>query len=320
MLNRRDLLRWLGRGALGTSALAAGCGPRSHQNPHSPPQETPPTDTPDFTVGFLTDSHVFPEQGAPDGSRRAFEHAMALDRPPEVILTGGDLVFDLLAVGHESAKTQLDLFDQAIAPVTVPIHHTMGNHDLFGLYPDSGIAADDPLRGKQYFLDHFGLEKTYRSFDHEGWHFVILDTMEIVDDHYRGWVDEEQLAWLEDDLASSGKPTVVVGHIPLFSNYVEWNYGTSEGISERVTVVNSHEVAKVLMRHPVKLVLAGHLHVNETFQYKGIHFANVGAISGNWWRGLRDGFEEGYAILEFRGDEVDWNYVDYGWEAKTDEA
>jgi hypothetical protein len=65
----------------------------------------------------------------------------------------------------------------------------------------------------------------------------------------------------------------------------------------------------------VKLVLAGHLHVNETFVYKGIEYSTVGAVSGNWWKGARDGFEEGYGRLEFRGDQVSWEYVDYGWDA-----
>lgn len=312
MLSRRELMHWMAVGALGGgSAMTWGCGQRAA------PQVIPGFD---FTAGFLTDPHVFPGKGAPEGSARAFRHAMAQGPKPEFILTGGDLVFDLLKVGHESAQKQLKLFDEAVAGVDVPIHHTIGNHDLFGLYEESGISPEDPLRGKAYFLDHFGLERTYYSFDHEGWHFVVLDTLGIEGSSYRGWVDAEQLAWLDDDLATAQKPTVVVGHIPLFSNYVEWNRGTSEGIPENVTVVNSHEVAKVLMKHPVKLVLAGHLHVNETFRYQGITFANVGAISGNWWNGLRDGFQEGYALLQFQGEEVTWRYVDYGWEPVMEEA
>ena len=145
----------------------------------------------------------------------------------------------------------------------------------------------------------------------------MLDTIGIEGNHYRAWIDDEQLAWLDDDLAQANAPTVVASHIPLFSNYVEWRRGTSEGIPDNVVVANSHRVAEIFEKHPVKLALAGHLHVNETFQFKGIQFANVGAISGNWWRGLRDGFEEGYGLLEFRGDDVNLRYVDYGWEAQS---
>lgn len=313
MLSRRELMRLMAAGALGSAAASAGCGAQRSRLRALGPE--PPSD---FTVAFLTDPHVYEKKGAPEGWLHAFEHAMAQARTPELVVTGGDLVFDVLEVGRESAAAQFELVDRVLASASVPVHHTLGNHDCFGVYETSGVSPEDPLYGKRYFLDHFGLERAYYSFDHEGWHFVVLDTIGIVDRKYRGWVDSEQLGWLDDDLAAAARPTVVVGHIPLFSNYIEWKRGTSEGIPQGVCVVNSHEVAQVLVKHPVKLVLAGHLHVNETFQYKGITFANIGAVSGNWWDGLRDGFEEGYAVLEFRGDQVGWRYVDYGWESVTD--
>ena len=90
-----------------------------------------------------------------------------------------------------------------------------------------------------------------------------------------------------------------------------------EAIPAGLSVVNAHEVAPILQNSKVKLVLAGHLHICETFVYKGIEYSNVGAVCGNWWRGPREGFEEGYARLEFRGDQVSWEYIDYGWEAQA---
>jgi hypothetical protein len=45
-----------------------------------------------------------------------------------------------------------------------------------------------------------------------------------------------------------------------------------------------------------------------------------GAVSGNRWRGARDGFEEGWALLELRGDEVSWRYMDCGWEVEEEAA
>lgn len=276
-----------------------------------------PTPVPDFTMAFLTDPHVFAEKGSATGLERAASHAMAQPRPPEAILAGGDLAFDILRSDKAGADAQYDLYDEAVKSVVVPIYPTVGNHDCLGVYEDSGVAPTDPLFGKKYFNQRFGLERSYYSFDHESWHFVVLDTIGIEERGYKGWVDEEQIAWLADDLASSNRPTVVVGHIPLFSNYIEWVRGTGEGIPSGVAVVNSHQVAEVLVGHPVQLVLAGHLHINEVFRYKGIEFATVGAVSGNWWDGPRDGFEEGYALLEFQDDQVTWRYVDYGWEAES---
>ena len=305
---RRDLLGWAGAGA--ALSLLNGC-----RAPAAAPVSS--TGDADFTFAVLNDAHTFAEKGAAEGLARAVEHAMGQSRAPEGILAGGDMAMDILATGKDEADAQYDLFDEATRGARVPIHPVVGNHDCLGVYEEGGVDPADPLYGKGYFRQRFGRDPYY-SFDHEGWHFVVLDTVGIdPDSHsYRGWVDAEQIAWLDDDLSATARPTVVLGHIPLFSNFIEWQRGTGEGIPAGVSVVNSHEVASVLVRHPVKLVVAGHLHINETFLYKGIEFANVGAVSGNWWDGTRDGFEEGYGMLEFRGDQVSWRYVDYGWEAR----
>ncbi len=319
MLNRRDLLRTFTFGGLALGGITAGT-LNGCARPSANDAPAPKPDAPDFTIGFLSDPHINGELDAPTGTAKAVEHMLAQPQAPEAVITGGDLVFDVLETDREAADAQFDLLDTALAPIQVPIHHTIGNHDCYGVYESSGISPDDPMYGKELFRQRLGLESTYRSFDHEGWHFVILDTIGLEERHYIGHVDAEQLAWLADDLAANNKPTVVVGHIPLFTNYVEWNAGTTQGIPAGYAVTNSHEVAKVLLQHNVKLVLAGHLHVVETFKFKGIEFANVGAVSGNWWQGVRDGFEEGYTMLEFRGDEVSWRYVDYGWEAQQQDA
>ena len=314
MLNRRDLLRFLGAGAAGTAAAGLGCAKTSSETPAPAATAAAEADSgPDFSVAFLNDPHVYGEKGAVEATMTAFDMAMA--EKPDAVITGGDMVMDLLEVERDSADAQFDLLEQCLAKIDVPIYHAIGNHDCYGVSDKSSVTPDDPLWGKRYFLERLGLERSYTSFDHKGWHFAILDTIDLQGTGYRGYVGEEQLAWLDEDLAKANKPTVIATHIPIFSNYIEWRRGTAEGIPDAVSVVNCHEVAKVLEKHPVKLVVCGHLHVNEVFRYKGIEFANVGAISGNWWNGLRDGFEEGFTMLDFKGDQVRWRYIDYGWDA-----
>lgn len=312
-ISRRSVLRAsLGGVGLGLGSLTSlGCGRSSPSASVAAPTPT----SPDFSIAFLTDPHVRDQAGAPQGFEKAVLHAFAQATPPEMVITGGDLAFDIMETDRALADEQYGLFDRGLASVKVPIHHTVGNHDCFGVHTASSIPVSDPLYGKGYFLERFGLDRPYRSFDHEGWHFVTLDTIGVTDERgYRGFVDAEQLAWLEDDLAAAQRPTVVVGHIPLFSHYLQWKNGSAAGVPEGIAVVNANEVAEILIRHPVKLVLAGHLHINETYRYKGIEFANIGAVSGNWWQGERDGFQEGYALLDFTGEQVSWRYVDYGWD------
>jgi len=292
-------------GALGAAALAL---PRLCAAAGVPP---------DFTVAFFTDTHVNGLKGAAEGLKRAVDHAMAQPVPPDLLITGGDLVMDILDTGVTAADRQYDLFDTAFEGVGVPVHHCLGNHDCLGVSAASGVRKRNPLFGKGYFLQRFGVDKTYRSFDHGGWHFVLLDSVGIRKREYTAHVDAVQLAWLQKDLAATDKPTVVAMHIPLFTSYWEYENGTATPDPRKAVVSNCHEVANVLHRHDVKLVLGGHLHINESWTFKGIEYANVGAVSGAWWNGPRDGFEEGYALLSFRNHRVSWEYVDYGWEARA---
>lgn len=280
---------------------------------------TPAKLGPDFSVAFMTDMHVDERRHAQEGFRTALNNMQALPHKPSFLINGGDLAYDILAKNREQADAQYHLFDGALSEIKIPVHNVMGNHDVLGVYEKSGMTPGDDLYGKEYFLQRFKRDSTYTSFDHEGWHFVLLDTIGIDGRTYHGYIDEEQLDWLDEDLARANKPTVIAGHIPLFSSYAELLEGIEKPDHPKAVVNNVNDVASVLLKHPgVKLVLAGHLHINETWHYKGIEFANIGAVSGRWWRGPRDGFEEGYALLSFKGEEVGWGYVDYGWDVPPD--
>jgi 3',5'-cyclic AMP phosphodiesterase CpdA len=308
---RRDLLR-------ASAATTAGLLVPRHALPAKERSARPPRDRrpkADFALAFLTDMHVNGEKGAPAGFAKAVRNAFDRPQPPEVVVTGGDLVMDILATGTDQADAQYALYDAPLAGLRVPVHHAMGNHDLLGVSEESGLDPNHPKYGKKYFTDRFKQDHAYHSFDHEGWHFVVLDSLGIEGRGYIGWVDDEQRAWLADDLQASGRPTVVFMHVPLWSNYVEHARGIAEPIPRGLSVVNAHQVAPILQKSAVRLVLAGHLHITETWIYKGIEYSTIGAVSGNWWKGPREGFEEGYARLEFRGDQVSWEYVDYGWDA-----
>ena len=305
-LTRREFLTF---SALGAGALAlpwSGC-------------LTTEGKAPLFTAAFFTDMHVYLEKKAMQGWTKSLHHALSQPHTPDFLLTGGDLAMDILSKDKKRADEQYDLFFQPLQELPVPIHHTIGNHDCLGIYEDSGMSPSDPLYGREYYLKRFNMDNTYYSYDHKGWHFVHLDTIGFDDRSYRGWIDEKQLAWLEADLRSANKPTVISMHIPLLSNAPEWGQGTTKQVSKSWLVVNAHEVLQLLEKFPVKLVLAGHLHINERYWFKGIEFANVGAVSGAWWNGARDGFEEGYAWLEFHEDSVSWKYMDYGWEIAKEE-
>jgi len=67
----------------------------------------------------------------------------------------------------------------------------------------------------------------------------------------------------------------------------------------------------------LKLVLQGHLHYLEDINVANkIHFITGGAVSASWWNGPRGPVEEGFLLLRIKGEDIEWEYVDYGWEVK----
>lgn len=82
----------------------------------------------------------------------------------------------------------------------------------------------DPLYGKRYALDMMQIEKRYRSFDLNGWHFIVLDSTHLKADGswYTAKLDQEQFDWLKNDLAATNPsmPVLILSHIPILAGCV----------------------------------------------------------------------------------------------------
>ncbi|MBT3228423.1 MAG: metallophosphoesterase [Candidatus Marinimicrobia bacterium] len=272
-----------------------------------------------FTFTYLTDIHVQPERHAIDGFNQALASAKVLE--PDMILTGGDLIMDALGQSHGRADSLYQLFAELTSTVKIPIHNTIGNHEVFGLYEKSGISPDHPEYGKQMFMNRMGLDKPYYSFDHKGWHFIMLDGIGFTESRrYYGHIDSLQLLWLTADLATVGTETPIImsSHIPLVSVYPQLAKGSQEPVGRGYILTNSHEVMDIIDPYNVKLVLQGHLHHLEEIYARGIHFVTAGAVSARWWLGPYEETEEGFLNVEVYPDSVAWEYVDYGWEVSEE--
>ena len=72
--------------------------------------------------------------------------------------------------------------------------------------------------------------------------------------NWKGWasIGAEQLAWLKKDLAGSlrSTPVVVFAHIPLWTVYPQWGWGTKD----------SEQALALLKRFGSVTVLNGHIH------------------------------------------------------------
>jgi len=272
-----------------------------------------------FRFVFMTDIHLQPERNAGEGYAAAVEKVNQLKPRPDFVITGGDLIMDALGQTYERADSLYRLFLEISQHLIPPAYHCIGNHELFGVYTQSGIDPSHPEYGKAMFKNRIGEGSTYRSFDHQGWHFILLDGIGITPERrYIGLIDEEQIEWLKQDLQKTGldTPVVIALHIPLFSVMTQFLRGPLTPNTAGLVITNAKEVWDVCEDYNVRLVLQGHLHVVEDIGWRNTRFITAGAVSGKWWEGPYRGFEEGFVVVDVRGNDFDWTYETYGWQAE----
>jgi Icc protein len=235
-IDRRGALEcmlWAGTGVLWT--LAGGV-PRSMGLAEAATLDKPSG----LTFLQLSDSHVgFNKPANPDALgtlKEAVDKIKIMPVRPSFYLHTGD-------ISHLSKDSEFDDADQVIKGLNAPVFYVPGEHDLL----DDGA-------GKAY-LDRYGKGSRgagWYSFDQDGVHFVGLVNVADLKPGGLGNLGTEQIAWLEDDLRnlSASTPIVVFAHIPLWTIYPEWGWGTQD----------SAQALVLLKRFGSVTVLNGHIH------------------------------------------------------------
>jgi len=192
----------------------------------------------DFTFVQISDSHIGfnkPANTDVNGTLQlAVDQINAAIQQPDLILHTGDLT-------HLAKAAEFDTLSQILKGLRqTEVFYVPGEHDLTG---DDG----------KLFLERFGKStsgKTWQSFDHKGVHFIGLNNCAQLDG--LGAIGAEQLEWLGMDVArvTASTPIVVFAHIPLWSVYPEWGWGTKD----------SAQALSILKRFGSVTVLNGHIH------------------------------------------------------------
>jgi len=267
-----------------------------------------------FTFAFLTDIHLQPELNAVAGFQMAIDTINQIK--PDFVLTGGDLVMDVLNQTYGRADSVYKLYKKISGGLSMPVYNTVGNHEVYGWHRDEAGIEVHPEFGKKMFEKEIG-ERFY-SFDHKGWHFIVLDAIYRGENgHYMGKIDDEQIEWLKKDLLNvdAKTPIGMSVHIPFITSSTQLSRGSLAANSEGIVITNSLDVLKLFLEHNLRLVLQGHLHfLEDIYVQNQIHFITAGAVSGRWWANKPESLpQEGFLLLHLKGEEVDWGYVDYGW-------
>ncbi|HSS07083.1 MAG TPA: metallophosphoesterase [Rhodanobacteraceae bacterium] len=191
-----------------------------------------------FTFVQISDTHIgFHKDANPDvvGSlRRAIAEVNALSTAPAFIVHTGD-------VSHLSKPEEFGQAKELFAEFRADHRHIVpGEHD----------ALDDGLGGYLKQFDHDGRNRPYYSFEQNGVRFIGLSNVLNFKAKTLSSFGEEQLAWLKNDLAgvSRSTPLVVMAHIPMWTVYEPWGWGTADAEQAlallkpfgSVTVLNGH--------------------------------------------------------------------------------
>ena len=265
---------------------------------------------------FYSDVHARTEWETPTAIMMAASAINA--QKADLVLGGGDLITDGFDSTSEEVAPRWDAYMAMHSAIEGEHHAAIGNHDLVGALPKDGSppAADPRLDYKR----RFGLTRTYRSFDALGYHVMLLDSVRVSGDKYKyhGWVSLEQREWIKEELSRipPETPIVIVLHIPLLTAFYSATKGTTFQAKPNRVVVNNTEVLALFAEHNLVLVLQGHLHVSELLRWRRTTFITGGAISGKWWRGPYFGTEAGFNAITLRRNRVEWEYIEYGWQAR----
>jgi 3',5'-cyclic AMP phosphodiesterase CpdA len=185
----------------------------------------------------LSDSHVGFDKPANPNALGTLEEAIvkvnALPTKPAFAIHTGD-------ISHLSTAQQFDDADRIISQSRLDVHYVPGEHDF--LDPDQKFYKDRYGRGTK--------GAGWYSFDASGVHFIGLVNVVNLKAGGLGDLGADQLEWLEDDVKhlSASTPIVVFAHIPLWSIYPDWGWGTDDAAQAltylkrfgSVTVLNGH--------------------------------------------------------------------------------
>jgi 3',5'-cyclic AMP phosphodiesterase CpdA len=188
----------------------------------------------------ISDTHIgFNKDANPDVNgtlNETIELVNGMPEQPALIIHTGDIT-------HLSKPGEFDTAQQLFSRLRTSEMHTVpGEHDT----TDATVT--------EYF-NRFGKasdNKGYYSFDHAGVHFVGLINVLQFKPGGLGNLGAEQLAWVASDLKgrSASTPIVVFAHMPLWTVYEPWGWGTGD----------ADQLMSHLRRFGSVTVLNGHIH------------------------------------------------------------
>jgi len=258
----------------------------------------------DFSFIHITDFHV----GDPRGLLESIRETLGMKSikrciseinilHPDFVIISGDLVFGQL-YPREYSREYKKCYE-LIQKFDVPTYLCPGNHDGYRRPFEDGL---------EFWKEYFG--PLYYSFNCGNYHFQAINSYDMsalsrftflfIPLNWGGSIQDEQLNWIEDDLASSSTELtfMFMHHNPLWE--------TKGDSLFRKSYKNRENLLELIDQYGVDMVLAGHVHFdNVTIINETIYLTTTtpsSSYSGNdsYW---------GYRLVKIEDGEIaSFNY------------
>ena len=196
----------------------------------------------------------------------------------------------------------------------MPVFYVMGNHDHNYHNATQPLTTDwrnltTNIKAQRLYEKIFGPANF--SFERGDAHIIsmrdiIFTTATDPTTYHCGFTDE-QIAWLEADLANVPKDKLIIlgVHIQIYNN-------NRESLQSVLAILNQYQNVHIL---------SGHWHRNRNFEhsaegstYSNIYEHNISAVCGGWWSSniAGDGAPNGYKVFEIEGNKMaNWHFRGY---------
>ncbi|MDY6785736.1 MAG: metallophosphoesterase [Cyanobacteriota bacterium] len=200
-----------------------------------------------------------------------FRHFEQLDL--DFLLIPGDLTQDGEPDNHQWLQ-------QRLAALPFPVFVIPGNHDIL-----QAQATQNAIGCREFpaYYQQFGYQETDKLYYTReilpGVQLVALNSNQFDEQGQQlpyGLIDEEQLNWLEQVLEAARNRLVLamvhhnaIAHLPGQETHP---------LGRRYAIANSAQLLKILNKYNVKLLLTGHLHVQDVTEKTGIYEITTGSL------------------------------------------
>jgi len=190
----------------------------------------------------------------------------------DVNTNGADLVIDLGdRINDANKESDFKLEQEVIAvfnKLNVAHVHLLGNHDLEFLSREDNAKA-------------LAVSVAHQSLDIKGYHLVFWQPDA---DFQAGFcATQEQLEWLEQDLASTNLPTLIFSHAPFSGASMVGHFYFQNSSADKYSYRNASDIRNIIRKHGhVIACISGHVHWNTLHTVNGVHYLTLQSLTESW--------------------------------------